>query len=79
MRGHFGRAPFFGRCPRHGVEAARLEAYEFREPGRKPVSSFHARLSTKYGTDIDLEAVIRVARRVNAEDAELQDEIELRT
>jgi hypothetical protein len=47
------------------VERA-LEAYEVREAGREPASSFYARLSTKYGTDIDLEAVIRASRRVNS-------------
>jgi hypothetical protein len=47
------------------VERA-LEAYEVREAGREPASSFYAQLATKYGTDIDLEAVIREARRVDA-------------
>lgn len=47
------------------VERA-LEAYEARETGREPASSFYARLSTKYATDVDLEAVIRDARRVDA-------------
>jgi hypothetical protein len=47
------------------VERA-LEAYEVREAGREPASSFYARLSTMYGTDIDLEAVIRDGRRVDA-------------
>jgi len=47
------------------VERA-LEAYEIREVGREPAPSFYARLSANYGTDIDLEAVIREARRVNS-------------
>jgi hypothetical protein len=47
------------------VERA-LEAYEVREAGRDPALSFYARLATSYGTDIDLEAVIRDARRVDA-------------
>jgi hypothetical protein len=47
------------------VERA-LEAYEVRETGREPASSFYGRLASTYGTDIDLEAVIREARRVNA-------------
>jgi hypothetical protein len=47
------------------VERA-LEAYEVREAGREPAGSFYARLSTTYGTDLDLEAVIRDARRVDA-------------
>lgn len=44
------------------VERA-LEAYEIREVGREPASSFYARLSANYGTDVDLEAVIRETRR----------------
>jgi hypothetical protein len=47
------------------VERA-LEAYEVREAGREPAASFYARLSATYGTDVDLEAVIRAARRVDA-------------
>jgi hypothetical protein len=47
------------------VERA-LEAYEIREAGREPAASFYAELSAKYGTDIDLESVIREARRVDA-------------
>ena len=46
------------------VERA-LEAYEIREAGREPAASFYARLSANYGTDVDLEAVIRQARRVH--------------
>ena len=46
------------------VERA-LEAYEIREAGREPASSFYERISANYGTDIDLEAVIRDARRVD--------------
>jgi len=46
------------------VERA-LEAYEIREAGREPASAFYARLSASYGTDIDLEAVIRAARHVH--------------
>jgi hypothetical protein len=44
------------------VERA-LESYEVREAGREPAASFYARLSAQFGTDIDLEAVIREARR----------------
>ena len=47
------------------VERA-LEAYEIREVGREPASSFYARLSASYGTDLDLEAVIRQARRAHS-------------
>jgi len=46
------------------VERA-LEAYEIREAGREPASAFYARLSTRSGTDIDLEAVIRESRRAH--------------
>jgi hypothetical protein len=46
------------------VERA-LEAYEIREVGREPASAFYARLSANYGTDVDLDAVIRRARRVH--------------
>lgn len=46
------------------VERA-LEAYEVRETGREPAASFYGRPSA-YGTDIDLEAVIRETRRVDA-------------
>jgi hypothetical protein len=47
------------------VERA-LEAYEVREAGREPASAFYARLSANFGTDIDLEAVIREQRRAHA-------------
>lgn len=47
------------------VERA-LEAYEIREVGREAASSFYARLSANYGTDVDLDAVIREARRVHS-------------
>lgn len=47
------------------VERA-LEAYEVREAGREPASTFYARLSAASGTDIDLEGIIREARRVHA-------------
>lgn len=46
------------------VERA-LEAYEVREAGREPAASFYAHLSANSGVDIDLEAVIREARRVD--------------
>jgi hypothetical protein len=47
------------------VERA-LEAYEIREAGREPASSFYARLSENSGTDVDLDAVIREGRRVHS-------------
>ncbi|WP_246671407.1 type II toxin-antitoxin system VapB family antitoxin [Mesorhizobium sp. B2-4-12] len=40
------------------VERA-LEAYEIREAGREPASTFYARLTASSGADIDLEKVIR--------------------
>lgn len=46
------------------VERA-LEAYEIREAGREPASAFYSRLSTAYGTDVDLEAVIREGRQAH--------------
>jgi hypothetical protein len=47
------------------VERA-LEAYEIREAGRAPAASFYARLSANDGTDVDLDAVVRTARRVHS-------------
>ena len=44
------------------VERA-LESYEVREAGREPASTFYTRLAAQFGTDIDLEAVIRENRR----------------
>jgi hypothetical protein len=44
------------------VERA-LEAYEVREAGREPATAFYARLSSNFGTDIDLDAIIRNDRR----------------
>jgi hypothetical protein len=46
------------------VERA-LEAYEIREVGREPASSFYARLSANHGTDVDLDATIRAAWRAH--------------
>ena len=46
------------------VERA-LEAYEIREAGREPAAAFYARLSANYGSDIDIEAAIREARRAH--------------
>lgn len=43
------------------VERA-LESYEIREAGREPALSFYSRLTAQFGTDIDLEAVIRENR-----------------
>lgn len=44
------------------VERA-LEAYEIGDAGREPAVSFFSRLSENYGTDVDLDAVIRDSRR----------------
>ncbi|MGL4960716.1 MAG: hypothetical protein ACRC67_05760 [Inquilinus sp.] len=52
------------RSPTDIVERA-LEAYELREAGREPAASFYARLSRDYGTDSNLETVIRAGRRVD--------------
>lgn len=46
------------------VERA-LEAYEAAQAGREPAASFYARLSQSYGTDIDLEAVLREQRQAH--------------
>ena len=46
------------------VERA-LEAYEVREAGREPAQAFYARLSSEYGTDLDLEALIHESRHIN--------------
>ncbi|MHB8529800.1 MAG: hypothetical protein ACYC8V_09860 [Caulobacteraceae bacterium] len=46
------------------VERA-LEAYEVREAGREPAASFYARIPAGCGTDLDLEAVIDEARRID--------------
>ena len=54
-----------GRVDADIVERA-LEAREVGEVGREPASFFYARLAATYGTDIELEAVIREGRRVNA-------------
>jgi hypothetical protein len=43
------------------VERA-LESYEVRGAGREPAASFYGRLSTSYGSDIELEAVIKQSR-----------------
>lgn len=42
-----------------------LEAYEIREAGREPASAFYARVANEYGSDLDLEAVIRENREVD--------------
>lgn len=47
------------------VERA-LEAYEIREAGREPAAAFYARLAGEYGCDIDLEAILRESRTIDA-------------
>jgi hypothetical protein len=42
-----------------------LEAYEIREAGREPVSAFYARLANDYGSELDLEALIRESRKID--------------
>lgn len=44
------------------VERA-LEAYEAAQAGREPAASFYARLNQSFGTDIDLDAVLREQRQ----------------
>jgi len=46
------------------VERA-LEAYESAQTGRESAASFYARLVSDFGTDVDLEALIRETRSVN--------------
>lgn len=46
------------------VERA-LEACEVEQAALGPAWSFYSRLSADYGTDIDLESVIRQARRID--------------
>lgn len=47
------------------VERA-LEAYESAQTGRESAASFYARMSSDFGTDVDLEALVRESRTVNA-------------
>lgn len=46
------------------VERA-LEAYEVREAGREPAINFYARVSENFGTEIDLEELIRENHKVH--------------
>ncbi len=54
-----------GRSIVNNVERA-LEAHEARGDSREPASEFYARLTSECGTDIDMAAVIREARRSGA-------------
>ncbi|MDZ5696180.1 plasmid stabilization protein [Chelativorans sp. M5D2P16] len=49
------------RSVRDVVERA-LEAYEASESSREPAHAFYKRLTEHYGTDIDLEAIVRKGR-----------------
>jgi hypothetical protein len=53
-----------GRTVADIVERA-LEVYEVREACREPAAAFYARLARDYGTDIDLEAIIRESCQVD--------------
>ncbi len=44
------------------VERA-LENYEVQQTGREPAAAFYSRISAQYGTDVDLDSVIREGRR----------------
>ena len=46
------------------VERA-LEAYEIREAGREPAHAFYVRLANDYGSELDLEALIRESRKID--------------
>ena len=46
------------------VERA-LEAYEVREAGKEPAADFYVRVSENFGTDLDLEEIIRENRKVH--------------
>jgi len=47
------------------VERA-LESYEVREAGREPAIAFYTRISTTYGSEVDLEGLIRENRRFHS-------------
>jgi hypothetical protein len=53
-----------GRSIADVVERA-LEAYEIRRAGRELASVFYARLANDYGSDLDLELVIRENRKIH--------------
>ena len=39
-----------------------LEAYEASQTGREDASAFYSRISANFGTDVDLDALIRESR-----------------
>lgn len=47
------------------VERA-LESYEVKEAGREPAAAFYARLSRNIEADIDLESIIKRARKIHS-------------
>lgn len=47
------------------VERA-LEAYEIREAGREPATTFYTRIAAVYGSDVDLESLIREKRQIHS-------------
>jgi hypothetical protein len=53
-----------GRSVVEVVERA-LEAYAIRGASREPASALYARLPNDYGSDLDLEAVIRSSRTID--------------
>lgn len=46
------------------VERA-LEAYETRETNREPAHKFYGRIAAEFGTDVDLDTVIRKSRKAH--------------
>ena len=47
------------------VERA-LDAYEIREAGREPAATFYARLAIEFGSELDLETIVRENRTIEA-------------
>jgi hypothetical protein len=47
------------------VERA-LELYAHEEPAREEAQDFYARISREYGTEVDLDAIIRENRKPNS-------------
>jgi hypothetical protein len=47
------------------VERA-LESYEVREAGREPAATFYTRIAMAYGSDVDLDTLIRENRQIHS-------------
>lgn len=47
------------------VERA-LESYEVREAGREPAATFYTRIAMTYGSDVDLDSLIRENRQIHS-------------